>query len=328
MQHDPIAPPIAGWFHLVDSSALEGGRIVQRHWMGQHVAVFMGQNDGVPRVVQAHCPHLGAAFARGGTIDGDTLTCPFHHWRFDGVSGQLVEVPYSDRKPPRVCLERWEAARLGDHVFALHRPSAPRTTPIRLAKSTTEHQPPPVPSLRHAFLDRDDPSPGLVPVGRRVVLSVPVPVAPGQALADPEMVIDALRVSLGSRVGQPEMDALATGDGPPRWRVDFSIEPDHARGWSRLFRLALSGPSEVEIRGPGLFVARAHLERPVRREFTTLIMPTLSSTGATGGLSRGHLDVGIAVYMHTDPNHRWPIDALVRRGARAVAQSVAPKVAA
>jgi UDP-MurNAc hydroxylase len=40
--------------------------------------------------VQQRCPHLGADLTRFGSIDGTTLTCQLHGWRFDLSSGRCL----------------------------------------------------------------------------------------------------------------------------------------------------------------------------------------------------------------------------------------------
>ena len=53
-----------------------------------------------------HCPHLGAHLGHGGRVDGESIRCPFHAWRF-GRDGRCEEVPYRKRGPlPAVGLRR------------------------------------------------------------------------------------------------------------------------------------------------------------------------------------------------------------------------------
>ena len=64
---------------------------------GKHLAVFRS-NRGVVRVMSAYCPHLGANMAVGGKVVGaDCLECPFHGWKFNGETGNLVDIPYADK---------------------------------------------------------------------------------------------------------------------------------------------------------------------------------------------------------------------------------------
>lgn len=32
----------------------------------------------------------------GGVVKGKCIECPFHQWRFSGVDGTCVDVPYSE----------------------------------------------------------------------------------------------------------------------------------------------------------------------------------------------------------------------------------------
>ena len=46
--------------------------------------------DGTLRAAQAFCPHLmGPLFQ--GTLAGDTVTCPWHQWRFSLASGRRLD---------------------------------------------------------------------------------------------------------------------------------------------------------------------------------------------------------------------------------------------
>jgi 3-ketosteroid 9alpha-monooxygenase subunit A len=54
-------------------------------------------------------------------VEGDTLVCPFHAWRYDG-SGQCVEIPYARRIPPKARLTSWPVVRRNGLVFAWYHP--------------------------------------------------------------------------------------------------------------------------------------------------------------------------------------------------------------
>jgi len=41
--------------------------------------------------VQSFCPHLGGPLFQG-TISGETVTCPWHHWRFSLATGRRLEL--------------------------------------------------------------------------------------------------------------------------------------------------------------------------------------------------------------------------------------------
>ena len=71
-------------------------RVVTVH--GRRVAVF--HVAGRLRAVQDECPHMGTSLAIG-SVDGGTVTCAQHGWRFDLDSGQ------SDRRSG-ACLRVYE----------------------------------------------------------------------------------------------------------------------------------------------------------------------------------------------------------------------------
>lgn len=67
-------------------------KILKMFISGTTLAVFRA-DDGVAHVIDAHCPHIGANMARGGTVQGDCLKCPFHGWEFSGKTGKCVLIP-------------------------------------------------------------------------------------------------------------------------------------------------------------------------------------------------------------------------------------------
>jgi UDP-MurNAc hydroxylase len=51
--------------------------------------------------VQRRCPHLKADLTRFGIVEGNTLTCQLHGWRFDLASGRcLTSVGHELRSRP------------------------------------------------------------------------------------------------------------------------------------------------------------------------------------------------------------------------------------
>jgi phenylpropionate dioxygenase-like ring-hydroxylating dioxygenase large terminal subunit len=99
-----------GWFLLAYSEDLPKGAAERFHYVGRELVGFRGE-DGVPHLLDAYCPHLGAHLGVGGRVDGSWLRCPFHHWAYDG-SGHCVDIPYAKRIPRQArvrsfpCVER------------------------------------------------------------------------------------------------------------------------------------------------------------------------------------------------------------------------------
>lgn len=94
-----------GWFQVGYSDELAEGKVEGLRYFGRELVLFRDA-EGSARLMDAHCPHLGAHLAKGGEVVDGALRCPFHHWKFDGT-GQCVEVPYAVRIPAR--------ARLGSY---------------------------------------------------------------------------------------------------------------------------------------------------------------------------------------------------------------------
>lgn len=87
------------WYHLCDSKDVKKGEVIEIRALNQAFAVWRGE-DGKVHCQDAYCIHLGANLAVGGCVEGDTIVCPFHRWRFDG-EGKVAEVPYL--KDPKNC---------------------------------------------------------------------------------------------------------------------------------------------------------------------------------------------------------------------------------
>lgn len=88
---------VESWYWAMKSKDLKKGQIKALNFLGQDLAVYRG-DDGIVRVVDAYCPHMGAHLAEG-KVDGKGVRCFFHHWKFD-ESGELVDIPC--RKSPGI----------------------------------------------------------------------------------------------------------------------------------------------------------------------------------------------------------------------------------
>jgi nitrite reductase/ring-hydroxylating ferredoxin subunit len=85
-----------GWFVVSAGAELANGDVRALHYFGRDLVLYRTAN-GVPRLLDAYCPHLGAHLAVGGKVEGDNLRCPFHGWCFDGESGTCVDIPYNQQ---------------------------------------------------------------------------------------------------------------------------------------------------------------------------------------------------------------------------------------
>ncbi len=113
-------PPFpSGWFSLAGSGELAPGQVRPLHRFGQDLVLFRTRS-GQARVLDAACPHLGAHLGIGGAVEGNTIECPFHGWRFDGA-GRCVYAPLA-RSLPRASLRSWPVEEVNGRILVWHHP--------------------------------------------------------------------------------------------------------------------------------------------------------------------------------------------------------------
>src|SRR5688572_9753260 len=98
MRRFPFAGFPRGWFAVAFSSDVPAQGVVAMRYFGRDLIAYRG-TSGRAFVTEAYCPHLGAHLAHGGVVEGETIRCPFHGWKFEG--GKCVGVPYTDKIPPK-----------------------------------------------------------------------------------------------------------------------------------------------------------------------------------------------------------------------------------
>lgn len=114
-------PPIPyGWFVVRFSKDLEAGQVQRLQYFGRELVLFRTES-GQATLLDAHCPHLGAHLAFGGEVVGETIRCPFHHWRMD-TSGACVEVPACERIPPKAKINAWDVVEQNGMIKAWFHP--------------------------------------------------------------------------------------------------------------------------------------------------------------------------------------------------------------
>ena len=80
----PRPPDIVPWWYMVaPSKTLAPGKILRFDLADLPIVLFRGRHDRVVRALPAHCLHQGVDLANG-TVIGDCIRCPLHHWEYGG----------------------------------------------------------------------------------------------------------------------------------------------------------------------------------------------------------------------------------------------------
>lgn len=110
-----------GWFIVARADEVAAGEVMPLYCFGRDLVVYR-TDTGTTRVLDGHCPHLGAHLGVGGRVEGECIRCPFHGWVFDGASGSCVEVPYDavDFIPQRARTHSYPTLERNGMIWAWH----------------------------------------------------------------------------------------------------------------------------------------------------------------------------------------------------------------
>ncbi len=110
-----------GWFMVGWSADVMPGTVKPLQYFGEHLVAYRTL-DGDLHVLNAHCPHLGANIGRGGKVNGDCVTCPYHGWGY-GPDGVNRFIPYEDRPNVTKSLRAWPVTERHECIFIWHDPA-------------------------------------------------------------------------------------------------------------------------------------------------------------------------------------------------------------
>lgn len=121
----------SGWFVVAMSEELRAGAVAAREQFGRQLALYRTAS-GVPRVIDATCPHMGAHLGHQGRVEGEELVCGFHGLRYD-TRGVCTRTASGD-PPPRAALRQWVACEQSGMILvwydALERPPGWSVPPL------------------------------------------------------------------------------------------------------------------------------------------------------------------------------------------------------
>jgi 5,5'-dehydrodivanillate O-demethylase oxygenase subunit len=82
------------WQPIHRAEELCAGQAKPIEIMSERFTLYRGES-GTPHVVAFRCPHRGTQLS-AGWVEGDSIRCMYHGWRFDGA-GQCVEQPAEEK---------------------------------------------------------------------------------------------------------------------------------------------------------------------------------------------------------------------------------------
>lgn len=85
------------WFRVAISQELSPKKVIPLNYFGKDLVLFRTE-QGIPCILDAHCPHLGAHLGYGGKVTNNTIRCPYHGWLWDN-EGYCAGIPYSEKHP-------------------------------------------------------------------------------------------------------------------------------------------------------------------------------------------------------------------------------------
>ncbi|HEX7896166.1 MAG TPA: regulatory iron-sulfur-containing complex subunit RicT [Planctomycetota bacterium] len=108
----PAAPARAmdrAWLRLGAAAELPPGTSKVEDLGGPKVAVF--NVDGVLHVISNECGHQGGPLGEG-KLEGFSVVCPWHQWKFDVTTGHCLSVGGSS-------VRKYEVGRIGDDIYVM-----------------------------------------------------------------------------------------------------------------------------------------------------------------------------------------------------------------
>jgi 3-ketosteroid 9alpha-monooxygenase subunit A len=108
-----------GWHCLGLAADYRDGKTHPINAFGSRLVAFMGE-DGVVRILDAYCLHMGMDLNRG-TVRRNSIQCAFHNWSWGG-DGVCNAIPYTKKIPPSARIKSWPTCEQNKLLFVWNDP--------------------------------------------------------------------------------------------------------------------------------------------------------------------------------------------------------------
>ena len=78
------------WIFVTEDNELSEGAMMPVYPRGVHI--LLARVDGSAYALSGKCTHMACPLYTG-TLEGDTLTCPCHDWRYNIKTGVFLDAP-------------------------------------------------------------------------------------------------------------------------------------------------------------------------------------------------------------------------------------------
>ena len=117
-----------GWFMIAEADEVQNKALPLR-FFGRDFVIYRGESGKV-FLMDAYCPHMGTHLGGNttsyvvidGQIEGDSIRCPYHAWRF-APDGKCDDIPYHDGPiPSAACIKTWPVTERYGCIYMWHDP--------------------------------------------------------------------------------------------------------------------------------------------------------------------------------------------------------------
>ena len=102
-----VSDPVPMWIFAAKKAEIEVGKALVADLGGPKIALF--NVDGVFHAISNECGHQGGPLGEG-KLEGFSVVCPWHQWKFDVTTGNCLSVGGSS-------VRRYELAAAGEDLF-------------------------------------------------------------------------------------------------------------------------------------------------------------------------------------------------------------------